>query len=206
MWSALDLLAQTDDTTNEQSCTGVQVPSGVHTLKRNVTISKNVIIRGSRGTKVTLKFSSDLLPSIDQIAVLSLKNCHQVSIVNIVFEDSPGYIEIVNVTSIHLTRQTLLSDTNVGNFVTIHDNLHTLYRFLIQRAVNVYNFHKVIVEECVFEHNGPASNIKFTNFMRGHSGGLAILLIEYHQCDAKRSSALHTHGSFLGKHRQLHSL
>ena len=54
---------------------------------------------------------------------------------------------------------------------------------LIQRAVNVYNFHKVIVEECVFEHNGPASNIKFTNFMRGHSGGLAILLIEYHQCD-----------------------
>ena len=97
--SALDFVARAP---NKQNCTVVQVPSGVHTLKQNVTISKNVIIRGSRGTKVTFKFSSDLLPSIDQIAVLSLKNAHQVSIENIVFEDSPGYIEIVNVTDIYI--------------------------------------------------------------------------------------------------------
>ena len=97
--SALDFVAHAP---NKQNCTVVQVPSGVHTLKQNVTISKNVIIRGSRGTKVTFKFSSDLLQSIDQIAVLSLKNCHQVSIENIVFEDSPGYIEIVNVTEISI--------------------------------------------------------------------------------------------------------
>ena len=80
--SALDFVARAP---NKQNCTVVQVPSGVHTLKQNVTISKNVIIRGSRGTKVTFKFSSDLLLSIDQMAVLSLKNCHQVSIENIVF-------------------------------------------------------------------------------------------------------------------------
>ena len=102
--SALDFVALVGDTTNDQSCTVVLVPSGVHTLKQNVTISKNVIIRGSRGTTVTFNFSSDLLQvaSVRQIAVLSLKNTHQVSIENIVFEDSPGYIEIVNVTEIDI--------------------------------------------------------------------------------------------------------
>ena len=100
--SALDFVALVGDTTNDQSCTVVLVPSGVHTLKQNVTISKNVIIRGSRGTRVTFNFSSDLLASVRQIAVLSLKNTHQVSIENIVFENSPGYIEIVNVTEIDI--------------------------------------------------------------------------------------------------------
>ena len=100
--SALDFVALVGDATNDQSCTVVLVPSGVHTLKQNVTISKNVIIRGSRGTRVTFNFSSDLLASVGQIAVLSLKNTHQVSIENIVFEDSPGYIEIVNVTEIDI--------------------------------------------------------------------------------------------------------
>ena len=102
--SALDFVALVGDTTNDQSCTVVLVPSGVHTLKQNVTISKNVIIRGSRGTTVTFNFSSDLLQvaSVRQIAVLSVKNTHQVSIENIVFEDSPGYIEIVNVTEIDI--------------------------------------------------------------------------------------------------------
>ena len=100
--SALHFVALVGDTTNDQSCTVVMVPSGVHTLKQNVTISKNVVIRGSRGTRVTFNFSSDLLASVRQIAVLSLKNTHQVSIENIVFENSPGYIEIVNVTEIDI--------------------------------------------------------------------------------------------------------
>ena len=104
--SALDFVALVGDTTNDQSCTVVLVPSGVHTLKQNVTISKNVVIRGSRGTIVTFNFSSDLLASVRQLAVLSLKNTYQVSIENIVFENSPGYIEIVNVTRIYLTKST----------------------------------------------------------------------------------------------------
>ena len=38
----------------------------------------------------------------------------------------------------------------------------------------MYNFRTITVDKCVFEHNGPASSIKFTNYLRGHCGGLAI--------------------------------
>ena len=42
----------------------------------------------------------------------------------------------------------------------------------------MYNFHKIIVDNCTFEHNGPSSVVKFTRF-RGHSGGLSISSLSY---------------------------
>ena len=42
----------------------------------------------------------------------------------------------------------------------------------------MYNFHKIIVDNCTFEHNGPSSVVMFTEF-RGHSGGLSISLLSY---------------------------
>ena len=42
----------------------------------------------------------------------------------------------------------------------------------------MYNFHKIIVNNCTFEHNGPSSVVKFTGF-RGHSSGLSISLLSY---------------------------
>ena len=51
-------------------------------------------------------------------------------------------------------------------------------RFFVQGAVNVYNFHRLTVVGCLFEHNGPASFLKLTNF-RGHSGALSVSLHNY---------------------------
>lgn len=51
-------------------------------------------------------------------------------------------------------------------------------RYFVQGAVNVYNFHRLTVVECLFEHNGPASFVKLTNF-RGHSGALSVSLHNY---------------------------
>ena len=42
----------------------------------------------------------------------------------------------------------------------------------------MYNFHKIMVNNCAFEHNGPSSVVKFSRF-RGHSGGLSISLLSY---------------------------
>ena len=42
----------------------------------------------------------------------------------------------------------------------------------------MYNFHKIVVNNCAFEHNGPSSVVKFSRF-RGHSGGLSISLLSY---------------------------
>ena len=42
----------------------------------------------------------------------------------------------------------------------------------------MYNFNKIVVNNCAFEHNGPSSVVKFSQF-RGHSGGLSISLLSY---------------------------
>lgn len=50
----------------------------------------------------------------------------------------------------------------------------------------MYNFHKISVTDCVFEHNGPASFLTFDNF-RGHCGGISISQFKY-----KSSYSTHT--------------
>ena len=42
----------------------------------------------------------------------------------------------------------------------------------------MYNFHKIMVDNCTFEYNGPSSVVKFTR-LRGHSSGLSISLLSY---------------------------
>lgn len=47
------------------------------------------------------------------------------------------------------------------------------YRYFFQGAVDLYNCDFVIVQDSIFEHNGPASIVKREPF-RGHSGGLSL--------------------------------
>ena len=53
---------------------------------------------------------------------------------------------------------------------------HTIYRYFIQGAVDVFNCSVVLVTNCTFEHNGPVSVIK--KQYRGHAGGLSL---SYHK-------------------------
>lgn len=58
-------------------------------------------------------------------------------------------------------------------------NFYVLFsRYFVQGALGVYNFHNLTVSGCVFEHNGPASFVKFQHFV-GHSGGMSITLFNY---------------------------
>ncbi len=63
----------------------------------------------------------------------------------------------------------------------IHDNNNndnpdgtlSCHRYFFQGAVDLYNCDNVVVSNCTFEHNGPASVIKREEF-RGHAGGLSL--------------------------------
>ena len=54
----------------------------------------------------------------------------------------------------------------------------SFFRYFVQGAVNVYNFNQLIVVGCTFEHNGPASFIKFKDY-KGHTGGLSVSLFRH---------------------------
>lgn len=102
--SALELVANADNT-DDDGCTLIEMRPGVHSLHRNVSITRNVVIRGSSGTQVMFNIHPSLLAGfspIEPLPLLSFKHAHQVHIEGVAFSNSPGFIQIENVTEITL--------------------------------------------------------------------------------------------------------
>ena len=104
---ALELVANADNA--DDGCMLIEMHPGVHSLYRNVSITRNVVIRGSSGTQVMFNIHPSLLAElspIEPLPLLSFKHAHQVHIEGVAFSDSPGFIQIENVTEITLVNLT----------------------------------------------------------------------------------------------------
>lgn len=105
--SALDFISASD-VTLEQNCQVVLINPGLHTLTRNVTIRRSVLILGNN-SKVNFVLDKRLLAALtttDPIAVLSFRDSIHVSIEGVVFSGSPGFIQIENVTDVSVIKST----------------------------------------------------------------------------------------------------
>lgn len=107
--TALELAARMK--TAQRSCTLVEIGSGMHTLTQNVTVTNNVILRGSssRDTRVNFNLDRDILASkslTEPIPVLSFQNTQIVSIENVIFDGSPGFIDIQSIGELYVNGST----------------------------------------------------------------------------------------------------
>ena len=106
--AALELAAQTDSIGT--SCTLVDIGPGVHKLSQRFTLTSDVVIRGSSGTQVLFQLDVPANASaIDPLPSLRFKDSHLVTIEEVVFNGSRGYIEIENVEEINVINSTFRS-------------------------------------------------------------------------------------------------
>lgn len=67
-----------------------------------------------------------------------------------------------------------LQSHNIALIASYYTDLFgTTYRYFTQGAVDIYNGKDILVEDSIFEHNGPV-NINKGIALRGHSGGLSL--------------------------------
>ena len=106
--AALELAARNDSIGT--SCTLVDVGPGLHTLSRRLTLTSDVVVRGSSGSHVLFQLDVPTNASlIDPLPALRFKDSHLVTIEGVVFNGSRGYIEIENVEEINVVNSTFRS-------------------------------------------------------------------------------------------------
>lgn len=107
--AALELAARTNSI---GTCTLVDVGPGLHTLSRRLTLTSDVVIRGSSGSHVLFQLDVPAHASlIDPLPALRFKDSRLVTIEGVVFNGSRGYIEIENVEEINVINSTFRSDS-----------------------------------------------------------------------------------------------
>ena len=104
--SALEFMSASD--TTDQNCTVLVISPGLHTLTRNISIRRSVLIRGNNSLVnfVIDKQLLEALTHVDPIAVLSFEDSLYVSIEGVRFSGSPGFIQLENVTDVSLIKST----------------------------------------------------------------------------------------------------
>ena len=106
--AALELAARTDSIGT--SCTFVDIGPGLHTLSRRLTLTSDVVIRGSSGSHVLFQLDVPAHASlIDPLPALRFKDSRLVTIEGVLFNGSRGYIEIENVEEINVINSTFRS-------------------------------------------------------------------------------------------------